>query len=165
MDLPHHPFRFGIQASSAPDAATWADTARRAEDLGYSVLSVAEHHRDQFATTPAMMAAAAATTMLRVGSIVYCNDLHHPAMLAKEAATVDLLSDGRLELGLGAGWMPEDYEYTGTPLILYYIPWGGTGCREKKRCIFLLVNNKYHKTITTKHEHNKHNTYCNNIYI
>ena len=113
MDLPHHPFRFGVQASSAPDADSWADTARRAEDLGYSVLSVAEHHRDQFATTPAMMAAAAATTTLRVGSIVYCNDLHHPAMLAKEAATVDLLSDGRLELGIGAGWMPEDYTQSG----------------------------------------------------
>lgn len=113
MDLPRHPFRFGVQASSAADAAGWAETARRAEDLGYSVLSVAEHHRDQFATTPAMMAAADATTTLRVGSVVYCNDLHHPAMLAKEAATIDLLSGGRLELGVGAGWMPGDYEQVG----------------------------------------------------
>ena len=92
------------------------ELARRAEDLGYAVLSVADHLRDQFATTPALMAAADATTTLRLGSIVYCNDLHHPAVLAKEAATLDLLSDGRLELGMGAGWMPDDYTATGIPM-------------------------------------------------
>lgn len=113
MRLPHHPFRFGLQAPGAPSRSAWAELARRTEDLGYSVLSVADHLRDQFATTPALMAAADATTTLRLGSIVYCNDLHHPAILAKEAATLDLLSDGRLELGMGAGWMPEDYEATG----------------------------------------------------
>lgn len=116
MELPHHPFRFGVQASSAPDRASWVALARKAEDLGYSTLSVADHFRDQFATTPALVAAAAATTTLRVASMVYCNDLHHPLVLAKEAATVDLLSDGRLELGLGAGWMPGDYTATGIPL-------------------------------------------------
>jgi len=116
MRLPHHPFRFGVQAPGAPSRGAWAELARRAEDLGYSVLSVADHLRDQFATTPALMAAADATTTLRLGSIVYCNDLHHPAVLAKEAATLDLLSDGRLELGMGAGWMPEDYTATGIPM-------------------------------------------------
>jgi probable F420-dependent oxidoreductase len=116
MRLPQHPFRFGLQAPGAPSRAAWAELARRAEDLGYSVLSVADHLRDQFATTPALMAAADATTTLRLGSIVYCNDLHHPAVLAKEAATLDLLSDGRLELGMGAGWMPEDYTATGIPM-------------------------------------------------
>jgi probable F420-dependent oxidoreductase len=116
LTLPHHAFRFGVQAPSAPDAASWRNLARRAEDLGYAVLSVADHLRDQFATTPALMAAADATTTLRLGSIVYCNDLHHPAVLAKEAATLDLLSDGRLELGMGAGWMVEDYDQAGITL-------------------------------------------------
>ena len=116
MDLPRHPFRFGVQASTAPDRAAWVALARRAEDLGYATLSVADHLRDQFATTPALQAAADATTGLRVASMVYCNDLHHPLVLAKEAATLDVLSGGRLELGLGAGWMPVDYTATGIPL-------------------------------------------------
>jgi len=116
VHLPRHPFRFGLQAPGAPDRAAWSALARRCEDLGYSVLSVADHLRDQFATTPALMAAADATTTLRIGSIVYCNDLHHPAVLAKEAATLDLLSDGRLELGIGAGWMVEDYSASGIPM-------------------------------------------------
>lgn len=116
MDLPHHPFRFGLQASGAPDRASWAALARKAEDLGFATLTVADHLRDQFATTPAMMAAADATTTLRIGSVVYCNDFHHPAMLAKEAATIDVLSDGRLELGVGAGWMPEDYDQAGVAM-------------------------------------------------
>ena len=116
MHLPRHRFRFGVQAPGAPDRRAWADLARKAEDLGYDVLSVADHLRDQFATTPALMAAADATTTLRVGSIVYCNDLHHPAVLAKEAATLDLLSDGRLELGMGAGWMVEDYTASGVTM-------------------------------------------------
>jgi probable F420-dependent oxidoreductase len=116
MDLPRHPFRFGVQASVAEDARSWTDLARRAEDLGYATLSVADHFRHQFAPTPALMAAAGATTTLRLASMVYCNDLHHPLVLAKEAATMDLLSDGRLELGIGAGWMPADYEATGIPM-------------------------------------------------
>jgi probable F420-dependent oxidoreductase len=114
--LPRHAFRFGVQAPSTPDAAAWRALARKAEDLGYAVFSVADHLRDQFATTPALMAAADATTTLRLASIVYCNDLHHPAVLAKEAATLDLLSDGRLELGIGAGWMVEDYAQAGITL-------------------------------------------------
>lgn len=113
MALPHHRFRFGLQASGATDRDQWVALARRAEDLGYCTLSVADHLRDQFATTPAMMAAADATTTLRIASVVWCNDFHHPAMLAKEAATVDVLSGGRLELGMGAGWMPEDYAQAG----------------------------------------------------
>lgn len=107
------PFRFGVQASTATDRAEWVAIARQAEDLGYSVLTVADHLDDQFATTPALMAAADATTTLRVGSLVYANDYHHPVVLAKEAATLDVLSGGRLELGLGAGWMREDYDAAG----------------------------------------------------
>ena len=100
----------------ADSAEAWTALARRAEELGYSTLSVADHLRDQFATTPALTAAATATHTLRVASIVYCNDLHHPAILAKEAATIDVLSGGRLELGVGAGWMLGDYEQTGIPM-------------------------------------------------
>lgn len=107
------PFRFGIQASSAGSRKEWIDLARKVEDLGYATLTVADHLDDQFATTPALMAAADATTSLRLGALVYANDYHHPVVLAKEAATLDLLSDGRLELGLGAGWMPSDYAGAG----------------------------------------------------
>src|SRR5512141_1551724 len=110
------PFRFGIQASAASSRQEWTDLARKVEDLGYATLTVADHLDDQFATTPALMAAAAATTTLRLGALVYANDYHHPVVLAKEAATLDLLSDGRLELGLGAGWQVEDYEQAGIPL-------------------------------------------------
>ncbi|MCC5952959.1 MAG: LLM class F420-dependent oxidoreductase [Acidimicrobiia bacterium] len=116
MGLPRHPFRFGLQVSTAPDRTRWRETARAAEDLGYSTLTVADHLDDQFATTPALMAAAEATTTLRLGALVWCIDYHHPVVLAKEAATVDLLSDGRLEVGLGAGWMASDYQQAGIPM-------------------------------------------------
>src|SRR4051794_9983204 len=104
---PHQrPFRFSVQCSSRPDlsGASWAALARTVEDLGYSTLTIADHLDDQLATVPALMAAADATTSLRVGALVFCNDYKHPVVLAKEAATLDLLSGGRLELGLGAGW-------------------------------------------------------------
>ena len=111
------PFRFSVQCSSLPDAdpTSWAHLARRCEDLGYDVLTIADHFDDQLAPIPAMMAAADATTTLRVGTMVLCNDYRHPVVLAKEAATIDVLSGGRLELGLGAGWMPSDYELAGIP--------------------------------------------------
>jgi probable F420-dependent oxidoreductase len=108
-----HPFRFAAQIDKAPSAKEWAEVARKAEDLGYSTLTLPDHFGDQLAPVPAMMAAAAATTSLRIGTLVFCNDYKHPLILAKEAATMDLLSDGRLELGLGAGWMKSDYEQSG----------------------------------------------------
>jgi probable F420-dependent oxidoreductase len=112
-----HPrrFRFAAQLSKAPDgtARSWADQARKAEDLGYSTLLVPDHFGDQLAPVPALMAAADATTALRVGALVFDNDYRHPVVLAKEAATLDLLSGGRLELGLGAGWMRSDYAESG----------------------------------------------------
>jgi probable F420-dependent oxidoreductase len=92
------------------------DLARRAEDLGASVLTVADHLDDQLSPIAALMAAADATTDLRVGSLVFANDYRHPAVLAKEAATVDRLSGGRLEFGIGAGWMAADYEAAGLHL-------------------------------------------------
>ncbi len=110
------PFRFTVQAARPPTGTTWADLARRVEGLGYSALTVSDHFDDQYATTPALMAAADATTTLRIGSLTYGNDYRHPVVLAKEAATIDLLSGGRLEFGLGAGWMTTDYEEAGIAL-------------------------------------------------
>src|SRR5580692_4738671 len=112
-----HPrkFRFAAQLSKAPEgtARSWAEQARKAEDLGFSTLLMPDHFGDQLAPVPALMAAADATTSLRIGALVFDNDYRHPLILAKEAATLDLLSDGRLELGLGAGWMRSDYEESG----------------------------------------------------
>ncbi len=120
------PFRFAVQSFSAGSASEWRERARRAEELGYSALHLADHFLgpgpaikaaqhpiQELAAVPAMAAAAAATDRLRIGCRVFCNDYRHPVMLAKEAATLDLLSDGRLELGLGAGWMKGEYEAAG----------------------------------------------------
>jgi probable F420-dependent oxidoreductase len=109
------PFRFGVQASSATNRSAWVELARRVEAEGYSTLTLPDHLNDQLAPLPALMAAADATTTLRVGGLVLDNDFKHPVVLAKELATVDLLSDGRLEIGIGAGWMRADYESTGIP--------------------------------------------------
>ncbi|MDQ1398008.1 MAG: hypothetical protein QOG64_3267 [Acidimicrobiaceae bacterium] len=91
------------------------EKARRIESMGYSTIFMPDHFEDQLAPVPALMAAADATTTLRVGSLVFDNDYKHPLVLAKEAATIDVLSGGRLELGLGAGWMKTDYEQSGIP--------------------------------------------------
>ena len=104
-----------MQASRATTAKEWADLARRAEAHGYDVLTMPDHFTDQLAPVPALMAAADATTNLRVGALVFDNDYKHPVVLAKELATIDLLSEGRLEIGLGAGWMISDYEESGIP--------------------------------------------------
>jgi probable F420-dependent oxidoreductase len=114
--MPHdHRFRFAAQLSTTPEgtARSWADQARRAEDLGYSALLMPDHFGDQLAPVPALAAVAAATTTLRMGSLVFGNDYRHPVVLAKEAATLDVLSGGRFELSLGAGWMRTDYEQAG----------------------------------------------------
>jgi probable F420-dependent oxidoreductase len=123
------PFRFAVQSFSATSAKQWRDRARRAEALGYSALHLADHilgpgpaiartnHPIQeLAAVPAMMSAADATTTLKVGCRVFCVDYQHPAVLAKQAATIDLLSDGRLEFGLGAGWLAAEYEALNIPL-------------------------------------------------
>lgn len=109
------PFRFAAQLSATPagTARAWAEQARRAEDLGYSVLSMPDHFGDQLAPVPALAAAASATTELRIGALVFGNDYRHPVVLAKEASTLDVLSDGRFELSLGAGWMRTDYDESG----------------------------------------------------
>ena len=108
------PFRFGVQAAGARTAKEWAEYARRAEGLGYSTLFMPDHFVDtEFAPMVGLSFAAAATTTLRVGMLVLGNDYKHPAVVAKEAATLDVLSDGRLEFGLGAGWMTADYAALG----------------------------------------------------
>ena len=107
------PFRFGCSLAGFDHGHDWAETARRIEDLGYSTMLVPDHLGDQLAPLPALAVAAAATTRLRVGSFVLSNDFRHPVLLAKEAATVDLLSGGRLEVGLGAGWRREEYDTAG----------------------------------------------------
>jgi probable F420-dependent oxidoreductase len=109
-------FRFGVQEHRAPSAAAWKEKARQVEALGYASLYLPDHFTDQVGPIAALMAAADATTRLRVGSLVFDNDYRHPVVLAKEAATIDLLSDGRFDLGLGAGWMASDYEQAGIPL-------------------------------------------------
>ncbi len=107
------PFRFGVMAATAPSGAEWVDTARKAESLGYSALLMPDHFGNQLAPIAALSTAAAVTESLRVGTLVFANDFRHPSVLAKEAATLDLLSDGRLEVGVGAGWMTDDYSSTG----------------------------------------------------
>ncbi|MFM8648753.1 MAG: TIGR03621 family F420-dependent LLM class oxidoreductase [Actinomycetota bacterium] len=109
------PFRFGVQTRGISTAREWTETARRAEDRGYSCLTMPDHFDDQLAPVPALMAAAAVTSTLRVGALVWDNDYKHPLVLAKELATMDVLSEGRLEIGLGAGWMIADYEQSGIP--------------------------------------------------
>jgi probable F420-dependent oxidoreductase len=109
-----NPFRFGV-SGGRPAREAWLDLARRADDLGYSSLLLPDHFGRQLAPLPALLAAAMATPRLRVGTIVLDNDFRHPAVLAKEAATIDLLTDGRFELGIGAGWMEADYRSSGLP--------------------------------------------------
>jgi probable F420-dependent oxidoreductase len=124
MDRP--PFRFAVQATNAAGGREWRDTVRKIEDHGYSTLFLADHYlgpgpaqraahtpRQDLAPIAAMAAAAAHTEKLRIGCRVLCIDYHVPAVLAKEAATLDLLSDGRLELGVGAGWSEIEYDAMG----------------------------------------------------
>ena len=109
-------FRFGVQLTHPLGDRSWADTARYLESLGYDALHLPDHFGDQLAPMPAMMAAAAATTDLKVGALVLDNDYKHPVVTAKELATIDVLSGGRVEVGLGAGWMTSDYDQSGIPL-------------------------------------------------
>ncbi len=108
-----HPFRFAVQLSKADSGPAWRTAARKIEDLGYSTLFIPDHFDDQFGPLVALTVAAESTATLRVGSLVFGNDYRHPVVLAKEVATLDLLSTGRVEFGLGAGWMTSDYEASG----------------------------------------------------
>ncbi len=120
------PFRFAVQTFSATSAKEWRERAQRVEALGYSALHLADHiigpgpaieasHHpiQELAAVPAMAVAAEVTSSLRIGCRVFCIDYRHPAVLAKEVATLDLLSEGRLEIGLGAGWLRAEYDAIG----------------------------------------------------
>jgi len=104
-------FRFGVMVTNVGSGKEMSELARRAEGLGYSTLFVPDHFVDhQLAPTVALAHAAAVTDTLRIGPLVLGNDYKHPVVLAREVGSLDLLSDGRLELGIGAGWMTVDYE-------------------------------------------------------
>lgn len=99
-----------------PNLAGLKDFARQAEDGGYSVLLLPDHLNEQLSPFPALAAAAQVTRTLRFGTLTVANDLRHPTVLAKEASTVDVLTDGRLELGIGTGSMESDNRMSGIPL-------------------------------------------------
>src|SRR5437016_14283130 len=107
------PFRFGVNVRTGGSYGEWATKARKVEALGYDVLLMPDHLAELFAPMLGLTAAAAATTRLRVGTAVLNNDFRHPVLVAREAATLDVLSGGRLELGLGAGHMRSEYEQAG----------------------------------------------------
>jgi probable F420-dependent oxidoreductase len=109
------PFRFAVQTSSAPTGKAWREKARKIEDLGYSTLYIPDHFGEQWGPIVGMTIAAEATDRLNVGSLVFDNDYRHPVVLAKEMATLDLATEGRVEFGIGAGWMKSDYEESGIP--------------------------------------------------
>ena len=111
--MAHRRFRFGAKATKAASAKEWSEIARRAERLGYASLQIDDHIGSQLAPMPACVAAAAATDTLKIGTLVAGNDFRNPVVLAKEAATIDLLSDGRFLLGIGAGWLRSDYRAAG----------------------------------------------------
>lgn len=113
--MPLRPFRFAVTARWAGGGTRWREFARRAEAQGYDVLLVTDHMGRQLAPIPAMMAAADVTERLRVGSFVFSNDYRNLVMLAKEIATMDVISGGRVELGIGAGWSVPDYRQMGIP--------------------------------------------------
>ena len=115
-----HPFRFGLLGESVRSATELVETARRAEGAGFATFLLRDHFiaepfGHQLAPLAALATAAAATATLRVGSLVLCNDYRHPVLLAKEVATLDLVSGGRFELGLGAGFSRPEYEAAGLP--------------------------------------------------
>src|SRR5215467_14508965 len=109
------PFRFGTAAWGATSREAWIEEVRKAEDLGYATFLLADHYVNEFPPIAALMAAADAAKTMRVGSFVFDNDFRHPALLAKEVATLDLLSGGRFEFGIGAGWNLPEYEQVGLP--------------------------------------------------
>jgi probable F420-dependent oxidoreductase len=109
------PFRFAVQAHAAADAKSWREQARTIESLGYSTLYMPDHFGEQWGPLVGLTVAAEATDGLRVGTLVFDNDYRHPVVLAKEAATLDIVTEGRFEFGIGAGWLRTDYQQSGIP--------------------------------------------------
>lgn len=111
------PFRFGALTTSGTERSRtrWTEHVRQIEAWGFSTVQVADHYHNRTVCSPRLAAAAAVTTTLRVGSYVYANDFRHPVLLAREAAEIDVLSGGRMELGIGAGWSKSEYDMVGVP--------------------------------------------------
>ena len=122
------PFRFALQSFNTDSPANWRKLIAKTEDLGYSAFFLADHFLSQgpalegtyhppqmLAAVPAIAMALEQTSTLRVGCRVFCNDYRHPIILAKEAATLDYLSEGRLEFGIGAGWIKAEYDAVNIP--------------------------------------------------
>jgi probable F420-dependent oxidoreductase len=109
-------FRFGVEMMGPFDGMTWADSARELESLGYSTLFAPDHLDEGYGPITAMATAAAATTTLHVATAVFAADFRHPAILARELASIDQLSRGRLEVGLGAGYQIDDYTGSGVAM-------------------------------------------------
>jgi probable F420-dependent oxidoreductase len=110
------PFRFlGIAAPGMCDLAELTQTAKRAEAMGYSALVLPDHLVDQHAPIPVLAAVAAVTERLRIGTFVFNAGLRHPAVLAQDLASLDVLSGGRLEIGIGAGWNRPEHDAIGVP--------------------------------------------------
>jgi len=110
-----HPFRFGVTASRAPPRQAWTDLARSAEELGYDTFVMQDHLGRQLSPLGGLAAAAAVTSRIRIGAFVFANDYRHPLLLARETATLDQISNGRVERGIGAGWKTSDYRQLGMP--------------------------------------------------
>ncbi len=117
--MSHRPFRFAVQEHRAASGEEWLDKARRIESLGYAALYLPDHFSDQLGVFSALSAAAVVTGDLRLGWLVLDNDYRHPAVTAKETATLDVISGGRVDFGIGAGWERSDYDATG---IVYDSP-------------------------------------------
>jgi probable F420-dependent oxidoreductase len=110
------PFRFAVDLQAPLEGSTFADSAREVEAMGYSSMFVPDHFDEGLGPIAAMATAATVTTTLNVGTLVFDCDFRHPAVLARELATIDQLSEGRLEVGLGAGWKRLDYDRSGIPM-------------------------------------------------
>jgi alkanesulfonate monooxygenase SsuD/methylene tetrahydromethanopterin reductase-like flavin-dependent oxidoreductase (luciferase family) len=108
-------FRFGLYADKSCSVRDLRDLSHRAESLGFSTLVLGDHFSGQLAPFSMLATVAAVTTRLRIGSLVFCNEFRHPAVLAKECATLDVLSEGRLEVGIGAGWNAAEFAATDIP--------------------------------------------------
>lgn len=109
------PFRFGVQSRSAGPRAAWLESVRKVEGLGYNSISWPDHFMRGFEPVAVLAAAAMATERLRLTGFVFDNDFRHPVVLAMSAGSIDILSGGRLELGIGAGWLKDEYDQSGIP--------------------------------------------------
>jgi probable F420-dependent oxidoreductase len=117
VDVPARPFRFGLGPAGldAGTASEWRDMARKFEDLGYHTICLGDHLDARPAPGVAAVAVGLWTKTLRVAVHVYCNDFRHPGLLAKELSTIAMMTEGRFDAGIGAGWMQADYDRAGIP--------------------------------------------------